>query len=452
MAAKKAPGAPGFDALAALKQAQDGLLLRSDGPFWLSVLSLKRHYDPSFPHRMATDGARLIVGPSFEALCNGAAHRPGLTKEAMTGVAHELLHCLLGHLGEMRLLFGTPAHAGQPAEPGRGAALFPGIPEALLHILVQTAHEAACNNALLAMGMTMPTPEQGGYVVELPPLLQALGLPNPTPGEATMPYLQRCAQVQLPPQPPTGGWGKPGTACCQPASDATAEAGAEDGSEPATAGAIDKAWGDAMERAITTARAMGSIPQGALLAFKLPERIQRPPDWRRAMAPFVTAVAHGAGEDVRDWRRPDTRAFSPGILRSRYRPERVGTIAILQDTSGSCLDDQGRFYRVVDEIVRQTRPMKVIVAFADADVYPGPVYHDPRPGFMERLDPVGGGGTDFRPGLRWAETIGAQAVVYLTDLYGTFPEAPPRIPVLWAATTDMAVPFGTAVRLRWMQE
>jgi hypothetical protein len=39
-------------------------------------------------------------------------------------------------------------------------------------------------------------------------------------------------------------------------------------------------------------------------------------------------------------------------------------------------------------------------------------------------------------------------LIYLTDLYGTFPEQPPGYPVIWAAINDQQAPFGTTIQIK----
>jgi predicted metal-dependent peptidase len=74
---------------------------------------------------------------------------------------------------------------------------------------------------------------------------------------------------------------------------------------------------------------------------------------------------------------------------------------------------------------------------------------------FERGDPVvctpkGGGGTDFRPVFNWVEAHEDEdiaCVIYLTDMYGTFPKEAPAMPVLWVATSDVVGPWGDTIRL-----
>ena len=61
----------------------------------------------------------------------------------------------------------------------------------------------------------------------------------------------------------------------------------------------------------------------------------------------------------------------------------------------------------------------------------------------------GRGGTDFRPVFQWVESeirSGGidcpDAIIYLTDGYGSFPERAPDMPVLWVCAPDSIKPEG----------
>jgi predicted metal-dependent peptidase len=60
---------------------------------------------------------------------------------------------------------------------------------------------------------------------------------------------------------------------------------------------------------------------------------------------------------------------------------------------------------------------------------------------------VGGGGTDFAPVFEYVEQQGLapQALVFLTDLYGPFPEREPHYPVIWVSTSSQVAPFGETI-------
>ena len=67
-----------------------------------------------------------------------------------------------------------------------------------------------------------------------------------------------------------------------------------------------------------------------------------------------------------------------------------------------------------------------------------------------KLEMVGGGGTDFRPPFAYVEEhdVEPQCLVYLTDMYGAFPEQSPEYPTMWATFTEnIEAPFGETVRI-----
>lgn len=66
------------------------------------------------------------------------------------------------------------------------------------------------------------------------------------------------------------------------------------------------------------------------------------------------------------------------------------------------------------------------------------------------LNPVGGGGTEFSPYFEWLDDRGIrpQTMVFLTDLYGSFPPSAPADPVLWASTGSRKAPFGEVIPMQ----
>jgi predicted metal-dependent peptidase len=127
-------------------------------------------------------------------------------------------------------------------------------------------------------------------------------------------------------------------------------------------------------------------------------------------------------------------------------------VFVALDTSGSVGDNQMQlFLSEVQGILRAYPHLECELYYADAEAY-GP--------YSLKLDseiprPVGGGGTSFVP---FFEKVSANrhwhtngVCVYLTDGYGTFPDDPPTLPVLWVVTPGglelEEFPFGEAVRL-----
>ena len=118
------------------------------------------------------------------------------------------------------------------------------------------------------------------------------------------------------------------------------------------------------------------------------------------------------------------------------------------DCSGSISTRQlGLFEAEARSILEGQRPQRLYVLYFDAAVHRVDTY-----GAGERihLNPVGGGGTAFGPCFEWLEERGIlpQCLVFLTDLYGSFPPSAPEYPVLWASTGGSQAPFGEIIPMQ----
>ena len=100
----------------------------------------------------------------------------------------------------------------------------------------------------------------------------------------------------------------------------------------------------------------------------------------------------------------------------------------------------------IDAVVSEVNPLRVHVMSCDTSVRSSETFEQGEP---VNITPRGGGGTDFRPLFTEVESLGEPpcCVIYLTDLYGPFPEVEPEVPVLWACTSREVAPFGETVRL-----
>jgi len=101
----------------------------------------------------------------------------------------------------------------------------------------------------------------------------------------------------------------------------------------------------------------------------------------------------------------------------------------------------------VRSILEGQRPERVHVLYFDSEVQKVETYEAGQP---VHLNPVGGGGTDFGPCFEWLDDHGIlpQTLVFLTDLYGSFPESAPTYPVLWASTGSKNTPFGAVIPMQ----
>jgi predicted metal-dependent peptidase len=125
----------------------------------------------------------------------------------------------------------------------------------------------------------------------------------------------------------------------------------------------------------------------------------------------------------------------------------LGEIVIAVDTSGSIGKlELEQFAGEVSAISEEAQPEAIHVLYCDAAVQSTQEFTASEP---VRLEPRGGGGTDFRPAFEWVEKndIAPVCLIYLTDLCcHSFPEAP-EYPVLWVTDSRKTAPFGETVRI-----
>ena len=113
-----------------------------------------------------------------------------------------------------------------------------------------------------------------------------------------------------------------------------------------------------------------------------------------------------------------------------------------------CSDDcLARFQVEKQNCLDEMRPRALVDILCDARIQSVKEY---APGDTVDCKCTGGGGTDFRPVFEHVQVLPerVKAVVYLTDLYGTFPDADPGVPVIWVTWTapgSVEVPFGEVV-------
>ncbi len=188
----------------------------------------------------------------------------------------------------------------------------------------------------------------------------------------------------------------------------------------------ESAWRDAL------AASRGLLPGG--LERTLSRATEPKRDWRDELARFMHATSKA---DSHTWNRVSRRiAGLPGWKR---QPE--STIAVCVDTSGSI--DDNALSQFLGEVrgVANLAGITLYVISCDAAVTATILPGEPIPTTL-----VGGGGTDFRPAIIRALEFSPDAIVYFTDGEGSFPSECP-IPVLWALTQHVAVPFGEAIQL-----
>jgi predicted metal-dependent peptidase len=198
-------------------------------------------------------------------------------------------------------------------------------------------------------------------------------------------------------------------------------------------------WQIAVEQAENVAKLVGKLPGGVTRSLEAAQAAGV--DWRELLR---RAWSETIPADY-SWTRPNRRHVWNGLYLPGVVCEGVGEICIAVDCSGSINARRlGLFEAEVRSILAGQQPRLVHVLYFDTEVQKSETYHA---GLPIKLTPEGGGGTDFRPCFRWLEQrgIAPQTLVFLTDLWGKFPEQPPPYPVLWASTGKRDVPFGQVI-------
>lgn len=203
-------------------------------------------------------------------------------------------------------------------------------------------------------------------------------------------------------------------------------------------------WDTAVAAALASAKAQGKL--SAALERLLSEIVEPTVEWQDHIRALFARKIGGGGYD---WRKPD-RAL---ILRDIYAPRRSGNgcgpIVVAIDTSGSIGQAElNQFFGEMRGILDDVRPELIHVIWCDAKVHKVDEVEDSAD--ISALKPAGGGGTDFRPVFDYVDDndIRPDALVYLTDMLGSFPDQSPAYPVIWGDIYGrVQPPFGDVVEI-----
>ncbi|WP_110514456.1 vWA domain-containing protein [Herpetosiphon llansteffanensis] len=207
---------------------------------------------------------------------------------------------------------------------------------------------------------------------------------------------------------------------------------------------LEAHWRNARHQAdlIALMVAQGSLPSSMRreLSSTDPENL----DWRTYLWRYLV-------QTPTDFVGFDRRFISRGLYLDALAGESL-QVFVAVDTSGSI--DERHLKLFMDEvqgILRSYPHISCDLFYVDAEAH-GPFQltaYSPIP------EPIGGGGTDFRPFFQALEGLIRPhmpvVAVYLTDGYGSFPAMPPDYPFLWVVVAggldSEAFPFGEAIRL-----
>jgi len=390
---------------------------------------------------MATDGSRIVYNPAFVDQLKPA--------ELEGTFAHEVLHCALGH---------------QCRRGERDPRLW------------NEAADLAINPILISNGFTLPAGAliDPAFTNMSAEEIYARLLRKRTEGGAA----SRQASRQAPKQTNDGGGAAAGPqqTCGTPPSNAKCDSSSQSapgqdgqttgeaaGSQPSGSGGFGEVvdatdeqgqtaspaekrrqeheWGIAAEQALRSAKACGHDSAG--IERPLTQSRQSQQDWRAILYDFVAATTPS---DYR-WTPPNRRYIASGLYLPSVERWGLGEIVVAVDTSGSIgKRELEQFAGEISAISEETQPEAIHVVYCDTAVQSTQEFRASEP---VRLEPKGGGGTDFRPPFEWVaeNDVAPVCLIYLTDLCcDSFPETP-EYPVLWVTDSRRTAPFGETVRI-----
>ena len=174
-------------------------------------------------------------------------------------------------------------------------------------------------------------------------------------------------------------------------------------------------------------------------------------DWREQMREFVNSIC--SNKDTSSWRRPNRRLIANDIYMPSLVGERVGSVAVGIDTSGSISRPQlTAFISELKHILESVHPEKIDLLYWDSQVENHEVYVEGNMQDVEgRTKIIGGGGTDPVCVDKYLKekAIRPECIIMLTDGYvgnwGNEWEAP----TLWAIVDNPSctAPVGKTLHL-----
>jgi len=137
---------------------------------------------------------------------------------------------------------------------------------------------------------------------------------------------------------------------------------------------------------------------------------------------------------IAKWNRYNRRFRHRGLKFPQREVIKTGTFVFSVDLSGSMSDDAiERCLVELQYVVNIVNPERVIIVEHDSKLlhtreFP---YGQDMP---TKFDIHGRGGTDFCPVFEYVDSLNEkpEALVLMTDGYGSYPKSPPEYPVLWA--------------------
>ena len=202
-----------------------------------------------------------------------------------------------------------------------------------------------------------------------------------------------------------------------------------------------------VQKAVAVAKAQGKLPAGLQHIFE--DLLEPKLKWYEVLKQWMKERR----KDDYDPRRYNRRMAQQGVYLPTLYSEGMGPMVVARDTSGSCLGDQEQFLGELASIMMECNPSKLVLIDCDARVDHVQEFKSNEGDLLIETakEFYGGGGTSFVPPFKWVkeQNLKPEVLVYLTDMYGTFPQKEPGYPVLWVSTSEvLEAPIGLCMPLK----
>jgi len=139
-----------------------------------------------------------------------------------------------------------------------------------------------------------------------------------------------------------------------------------------------------------------------------------------------------------NWTRPLKKMIDEGVYLPSEQPEDgISKAVVVMDTSGSIISYPElvkQFGGEISAMLEEGLIEEMCLLNVDSKVQ-GVQLLTKEDTPLGKIGIEGGGGTEFEPAFDWVEenNVYPSLLIYLTDMYGSFPKTPPNYPVIWVA-------------------
>lgn len=391
-----------------LKQARSRLMI-SNVFFGSAAINLKFKEDKAQPTAW-TDGKSLGYNPDF----TDSLPMPQLE----TLICHEVLHAILNHPLRLRGRDRDTANQAMDYTVNgitQRANLAP-IPEMLIDPILSSKERSFEQNYATLQAQKKEQEEQKQQEQQNQPQ-------EPKPEETPGPTAGQPGQDQKGDEKQEGTGNQPGD---------VREPTAEDGKplDESEAKQMEAQWKVIATQAAQKAQQAG---QGSGELTRLIETLTvQKRDLEDILRDFLT----NAITSDYSYRRPSKKHIIHDLYMPSLDGQEIAQIVMVLDTSGSIGESELSYFTAKLNSILSEFKTTVQVLYCDREVHDGGEFTQADQPIT--LDPIGGGGTDFRPPFKWIEENDLQptCLIYYTDGYSYRYPPEPDYPVLWAIYGD----------------